>query len=107
MESGRISFGTRVLFPLKVINQLYWLSVLGLALFGIILLGKQQGWLKMIMHPVVVIWAYFAFGFAVTESTTRHNFYTIPMVAILAAITIAYIWEKRRTREIVTVKEKL
>ena len=36
-------YGTGVLFPLKVINQLYWLSVLGLALIGIILLGKQQG----------------------------------------------------------------
>jgi 4-amino-4-deoxy-L-arabinose transferase-like glycosyltransferase len=95
-------YGTSVLFPLKVINQLYWLSVLGLALIGIILLGKQQGWLKMIIHPVVVIWAYFAFGFAVTEPTTRHNFYAIPMIAILAAMTIAYVWEVRRTREIAT-----
>jgi 4-amino-4-deoxy-L-arabinose transferase-like glycosyltransferase len=94
-------YGTSVLFPLKVINQLYWLSVLGLALIGIILLGKQQGWLKMIIHPVVVIWAYFAFGFAVTESTTRHNFYASPMVAILAAITIAYVWEVKRTGKIV------
>jgi 4-amino-4-deoxy-L-arabinose transferase-like glycosyltransferase len=97
-------YGTGVLFPLKVINQLYWLSVLGLALIGIVLLGKQQGWLKMMIHPVIVIWAYFAFGFALTESTTRHNFYTTPMVAILAAVTIAYVWEIKRTREIATAK---
>lgn len=104
-EKGLVfRYGTSVLFPLKVINQLYWLSVLGLALIGIVLLGKQQGWLKMMIHPVIVIWAYFAFGFALTESTTRHNFYTIPMVAILAAVAIAYVWEVRRTREITATK---
>ncbi|NJO16918.1 MAG: glycosyltransferase family 39 protein [Thioploca sp.] len=84
-------YGTGVLLPLKIISQGYWLTMLGLALIGIILLGNRQGWLTMIVHPVVIIWGYFAFGHAVTEIDDRYHFYSIPMIAILAALVIAYI----------------
>ena len=91
-EKGLVyRYGTGVLLPLKIVSEGYWLVMLGLALMGIILLGKQQGWLTMIVHPVVVIWGYFAFGHAVTEISDRYHFYSIPMIAILAAFVIAYI----------------
>jgi 4-amino-4-deoxy-L-arabinose transferase-like glycosyltransferase len=90
-EPGLVShYGTGVLLPLKIVSQGYWLAMLGLALIGIILLGKQQGWITMIIHPLIVIWGYFALGHAVTEIGDRYHFYSIPMIAILAALTITY-----------------
>lgn len=91
-EPGLVShYGTGVLLPLKIVSQGYWLAMLGLALIGIILLGKQQGWITMIIHPLIVIWGYFALGHAVTEIGDRYHFYSIPMIAILAALTISYV----------------
>lgn len=98
-EKGLVyRYGTGVLLPLKLVSEGYWLVMLGLALIGIILLGKQQGWLTMIVHPVVVIWGYFAFGHAVTEIDDRYHFYSIPMIAMLAAFMIAYLLKKTSPR---------
>lgn len=91
-EKGLVyRYGTGVLLPLKIVSQGYWLAMLGLALIGIIVLGKQQGWITMIIHPLVVIWGYFALGHAVTEIGDRYHFYSIPMIAILAALTLTYL----------------
>jgi hypothetical protein len=91
-ETGLVyRYGTGVLLPLKIISQGYWLAMLGLALIGIILLGKQQGWTTLIINPLIVIWGYFALGHAVTEIGDRYHFYSIPMIAMLAAFMIAYI----------------
>ncbi len=92
-------YGTGVLLPLKIVSEGYWLVMLGLALIGIILLGKQQGWLTMIVHPVVIIWGYFACGHAVTEIDDRYHFYSIPMIAILAALVIAYVLKMTAQRK--------
>lgn len=51
-------YGPEIIPILKIINQIYWLSALGLALVGLIVLGKRQGWINMITHPTVMIWAY-------------------------------------------------
>ncbi|MGE5655702.1 MAG: glycosyltransferase family 39 protein [Actinomycetota bacterium] len=81
-------YGTGILLPLKILNQLYWLAMLSLGLIGIILLGKQRGWLMAIAHPVVVIWGYFAAIHAIVVAQDRYHFPSIPMIAILAAFTI-------------------
>ena len=81
-------YGSEVLLPLKAISQIYWLLVLGLALIGIILLGKQHGWRVMIAHPTVVVWGYFTSVHAVIIVSDRMHFYSIPMIAILAALTL-------------------
>jgi hypothetical protein len=100
-EKGLVyRYGTGVLLPLKIVSQGYWLAMLGLALIGIILLGKQQGWITMIIHPLIVIWGYFALGHAVTEIDDRYHFYSIPMIAMLAAFMIAYLLK-------ITAKKKL
>jgi 4-amino-4-deoxy-L-arabinose transferase-like glycosyltransferase len=96
-KEGLVSrYGTGVLLPLKIVSQIYWLSVLGLALIGLILLGKRQGWLVMITHPLIIIWGYFAFGHAVTLVGDRYHFYSIPMIAILAAFTLAYLLDMKQ-----------
>jgi hypothetical protein len=68
----------------------FWLPALGLGLIGIIILGKQSGWLTMLTHPTVIIWGYLAGVHAVIISQDRYHFPTVPMIAILAAISLAY-----------------
>ncbi len=90
-EKGLVSrYGSGILLPLKIINQLYWLPALGLGLIGIVILGKQYGWLTMLTHPTVVIWGYLAGVHAVIISQDRYHFPSVPMIAILAALALAY-----------------
>jgi 4-amino-4-deoxy-L-arabinose transferase-like glycosyltransferase len=84
-------YGTSVLLPLKIVSQAYWLLALSFALVGIVILGKQRGGLAMIIHPSIIVWGYFAFGHAVTEIDGRYHFYSIPMIAILAALTVVFL----------------
>jgi hypothetical protein len=90
-KKGLISrYGSSILLPLKIISQLYWLLALGLSLIGIIILGKQHGWLNVIIHPTVVIWVYLAGVHVVIISNDRYHFASIPMIAILAALALEY-----------------
>ncbi|GET43149.1 glycosyltransferase family 39 protein [Microseira wollei] len=96
-ESGlKKRYGTGILLPLKIINQIFWMSVLGLALSGIVILGLQQGLLTTITHPTVVIWGYFAAIHAIIVAQDRYHFPSIPMIAILAAFTLTYWIDKKR-----------
>ncbi|MEQ9370572.1 MAG: glycosyltransferase family 39 protein [Coleofasciculus chthonoplastes F3-SA18-01] len=96
-EKGLVKrYGTGVLLPLKIINQLYWLAALGLGLIGIVLLGKQQGWVMMISHPTVLLWGYFAAVHAVIVAQDRYHFPSIPMIAILAALTLVSLLKVRQ-----------
>lgn len=81
-------YGTWVLMPLKVVSQLFWILVLGLSLVGIIRLGQEWGWLAAIVHPTVLIWAYYALIHVITVSGDRYHFPSAPMIAVLAALTI-------------------
>jgi hypothetical protein len=96
-EKGLVNrYGKRILLPLKLINQVYWLLVLVLALIGIILLGQQQGLLSVVTHPTVVIWTYFAGVHAIIISQDRYHFISIPMIAILAALTLS-LWQQKKS----------
>jgi 4-amino-4-deoxy-L-arabinose transferase-like glycosyltransferase len=98
-EAGlKMRYGTSILQPLKIINQIFWLSVLALALSGILLLGLQQGWLIVITHPTVVIWGYFAAIHAIIVAQDRYHFPSIPMIAILAAFSLTSWLDKRQKR---------
>ncbi|MBW4679373.1 MAG: glycosyltransferase family 39 protein [Microcoleus vaginatus WJT46-NPBG5] len=88
-------YGSSILLPLKIINQIYWLLVLGLALTGIVLLYQQHGWI-VVAHPVVVIWGYFAAIHAVIVAQDRYHFPSIPMIGILAAFTLAYWFDRKQ-----------
>ena len=88
-EGLKTRYGEWILLPIKLINQFYWMIVLGLALIGIILLGKKYGWITMISHPTIVLWGYYAAVHAVIVAQDRYHFPSIPMIAILAAFTIS------------------
>lgn len=83
-------YGEQILRPLKILNQVYWMSMLGLSLIGIILLVKQKGLINTLIHPTILIWGYYAAVHAIIVSQDRYHFPSIPMISILAAIPIAY-----------------
>lgn len=82
-------FCTRVLLPLKILSTGFWFLALGLALFGIVLLIVERGFLPTITHPGVLIWSYFALLHAVIVLNERYHFPSIPMIATLAGFAIA------------------
>lgn len=89
-------YGEKVLLPLKLINQAYWISILGCALAGIVLLMTKKGWYRALSHPTVVIWGYFAAIHAIIIAQDRYHFPSNPMIATLAALTINRAIEFRR-----------
>jgi hypothetical protein len=85
-EQGLSSrYGQWILTPLKLLNQLYWIPMLGLGLAGIVHLGLQQGWLTVLCHPTVLMWGYFTAVHAAIVAQDRYHFPRIPMIALLAA----------------------
>ncbi len=88
-EKGLTSrYGTKVLLPLKLINQFYWLSMLVFSLVGVVLIGIQTGWFKLFYQPLVLFWTYFAGIHAVIVAMDRYHFPSIPMISILAAFAM-------------------
>jgi 4-amino-4-deoxy-L-arabinose transferase-like glycosyltransferase len=86
-------YGHWILLPLKIVNQLYWLAMLGLGLLGLGLLGYQSGWLTILTHPVVLMWGYFTVIHAVIVAQDRYHFPSIPMIAVLAALTLCWFYK--------------
>jgi 4-amino-4-deoxy-L-arabinose transferase-like glycosyltransferase len=85
-ERGLISrYGRSILLPLKVVNQIYWLLMLGLGLGGLGLLIYRQGWLILLTHPAPALWLYFTAIHAVIVAQDRYHFPSVPMIAVLAA----------------------
>lgn len=79
-------FGEGTLLPLKLLMQAFWMAALLLALIGLIELVRERGLLATILHPVVLIWAYFTAVYAVTVIQDRYHFPSHPFIAMLMAI---------------------
>jgi hypothetical protein len=81
-------FGAAAVFALKLGSNAYWWAACALALTGIGVLARREGW-RAVSHPAVVIWAYFAAVHAVTVIQDRYRLPAIPLVAALAGIALA------------------
>jgi 4-amino-4-deoxy-L-arabinose transferase-like glycosyltransferase len=89
-EKGITSrLGAGALFPLKLLNQLFWLGALTLALVGWLFLLGTRGVLGGLFHPIILSWAYFTGVYAITVIQDRYHFPSHPFVAVLAATAIA------------------
>lgn len=88
-------FGNRILTPLKILNQLYWIPMLGLGLVGIVLLIVKTGWFAAITHPTVLLWGYFTAIHAIIVAQDRYHFPSIPMIAILSASTLVFVLDMK------------
>ncbi len=81
-------FGQSVLTPMKAASAAYWLLMLLLALVGVGVLWRRQGWWNVVLHPAVVLWGYFAAVHAVIVIGDRYHFPSIPFIAALAGLAV-------------------
>ncbi len=72
----------------RALSTGYWWGVLALALGGLVILARRNGFWRMAFHPAVLTWAYFAAVHGVIVIQDRYHFPVIPSVAMLAAVAL-------------------
>jgi len=87
-EKGLTSrFGQAVLLPLKLLSQLYWMLMLGLALLGAGLLFQRLTLWEWLFHPTILLWGYYIAAHAIIVSQDRYHYPSVPFIAILAGFS--------------------
>ncbi len=91
--------GSKGLIIMKLVSTGFWYMMLVLALMGIVLLAlKGKGW-TVILVPPVWLWLYFTGVHAVIVVGDRYHMPAIPMIALLAAVTLNFGINKFATRD--------
>jgi 4-amino-4-deoxy-L-arabinose transferase-like glycosyltransferase len=72
----------------KLVSTLYWLGALALGVAGALLILARERW-RGLIHPAIMLWAYFAFVHAVTQASDRYHLPSVPFIAILAGFALA------------------
>lgn len=80
--------GESLLAPLKWASQLFWLTMLALAVGGSVVLGRRLGWTGALLHPTLLLWGTFAAVHVVVVAQDRYHFPLIPVFAALAALAL-------------------
>lgn len=88
-----IRWGQAVLLPLKGFSTAYWYGVLGLALSGIAILLKKSGVRAVALQPAVLLWVYLAAITAVFLGQDRYHIPMIPLIGMLAAYALVYVYK--------------
>jgi len=109
-EKGLTSrYGRAVLLPLKLISQLYWMLMLGLALLGAGLLFKRLTLWQWLIHPAILLWGYYIAVHAIIVSQDRYHYPSVPFIAILAGSSGAWAiahWLRRTQPAVVDTSSK-
>ncbi|HIK16515.1 MAG TPA: glycosyltransferase family 39 protein [Leptolyngbyaceae cyanobacterium M33_DOE_097] len=109
-EKGLTSrFGQAVLLPLKLLSQLYWMLMLGLALLGAGLLCKRLTLWQWLTHPTILLWGYYIAVHAIIVSQDRYHYPSVPFIAILAGFSSTWAiarWLRRTQPAIVDISAK-
>jgi hypothetical protein len=96
-------YGERVLWPLKLISNLFWWAMLLLGLGGVVLIYLQQGIWMLLKSPAFMIWYYFTALYSILVVQDRYHFSSTPFIAILAAVLLVaigqWISEHQRMRD--------
>jgi len=87
-------YGTRTVWALKLVSDLFWWVVLLLGLAGTLMLMLERGSMVIFKSPLLVVWVYFSAVYSIILSTDRYHFGCLPSIAILAAFAVSSIWEK-------------
>ena len=90
-EGIKKEFGENFIFPLKLLTQLYWTSMLLLAIVGLIVMSKELGVVHTLMHPAVLTWAYFTAFYSIFIVSDRYHIPSHPFIAMLAANAILFV----------------
>ena len=90
-EGIKKRLGENVIFPLKLLTQVYWTCMLLLAVVGLVVMGRGLGVTHTVMHPAVLTWAYFTAFYAIFFVSDRYHIPSHPFIAMLAANAIQFV----------------
>lgn len=76
----------RGIFTLKLASNVYWWLALLAAIAGTARLVKASGLYATLLHPAILLWAYFTAVHAITVIQDRYHFAAIPAIAMLAGV---------------------
>ncbi len=83
---------------IKLASQGYWMLVLATAAIGGVLL-LRRGFFQALLHPTIVLFAYYTGVHAIVVYQDRYHFPLTPMIGALAALAIVhagqYFWSRR------------
>lgn len=82
--------GARGQLVIKVLSNVFWWSVLALAIVGLCFSVKSRGFVGTLADPLIALWLYFAVVHAVTVVQDRYHYPFIPSVAAMAALSIVH-----------------
>ena len=85
-----VALGPGWVVPLKILTQLFWMAVLGVAILGVGLMLRQEGWRTVCLHPLILTWAYYITVHSVSVAQDRYHFSFAFVIAILAAHALGY-----------------
>jgi 4-amino-4-deoxy-L-arabinose transferase-like glycosyltransferase len=77
-------YGNLTISFLKILNQVYWLVVLGLSISGLVLFVLRSGLWTGLTHPVVLFWGYFSFLCTAIVGSDRYLYPALTLIAIMA-----------------------
>jgi 4-amino-4-deoxy-L-arabinose transferase-like glycosyltransferase len=83
------SVADRGVFALKLLSNLFWWLVLGLAGWRLVQMTLAGEWRMALLGPATLLWAYFTLLHAVTVIQDRYHLPATPAIAILGAAAIA------------------
>jgi len=83
---------------LKLLSTAWWYAVLIAALAGTVVLARRQGIGATLLCTPVWLWGYFTGVHAVIVVGDRYHMPAIPMIALLAAVALSAVLQRRSER---------
>jgi len=83
--------------PIKLVSSLYWWIVGALGLAGLVVWLRRKGWRHVFTEPYVLSSLAFAALYAVSNGNDRYHMPTGPLIAMLAAVFLVQLRERRST----------
>jgi 4-amino-4-deoxy-L-arabinose transferase-like glycosyltransferase len=87
--------GNAGVVALKVVSTAYWYAALAAALAGVWLLARRGSWYGALLSPPVWLWLYFTAVHGVIVVGDRYHMPAIPLIALLAGVTMAALARNR------------
>lgn len=80
---------------LKLLSTAWWYLMLLAAVAGVVRLARQRGWWASLLSEPVWLWLYFTAIHAVIVVGDRYHMPAIPMIALLAAVSLSGLISRR------------
>ena len=83
-------FGER---SVRLASDVFWYAMLAMSLVGLNLIRRRTSLRDVLTHPCVMVCIYISCVYAITHAVDRFHFPCVPFLAMLAAVTLAQLWQ--------------